>query len=95
MSRGILFAFENDIDGGNGRVTIIDLRGRRPSLTTLADGLAEAVSGVVRDGQVIVVESQFGILFGKRGGQATEPFALRSIALPDTPAEAAVTEMAP
>ncbi|ATQ76227.1 hypothetical protein CR152_18050 [Massilia violaceinigra] len=91
----MLLAFENDIDGGNGRVTIIDLRGRRPSLTTLADGLAEPVSGVVRDGQVIVVESQFGILSGKRGGQVTGPFALRSIALSETPAEAAVTESAP
>lgn len=72
-------------------MTILDLRGRRPSLTTLADGLAEPVSGAVRDGQVIVVESLFGILFGKRGGQATEPFAQRSIALPAPPAEAAVT----
>ncbi|MDQ1814214.1 hypothetical protein RBA41_12940 [Massilia sp. CCM 9210] len=35
------------------------------------------------------------ILFGKRGGQAAEPFALRSIALPETLTDAAVAEMAP
>ncbi|MCE3604418.1 hypothetical protein LXA47_12475 [Massilia sp. P8910] len=88
LSPGILLAFENDIDGGNGRVTMVDLRGPQPSLTTFAEGLAEPVSGVVRGGYLIVVESQFGVLFGKRRGQASGPFALRRIALPTIPAAA-------
>ncbi|MDM5178722.1 hypothetical protein PO883_16095 [Massilia sp. DJPM01] len=92
---GVLLAFENDIAGGNGRVTMVDLRGPQPTLNSFAEGLAEPVSGVVRDGQVTVVESQFGVLFGKRRGQASGPFALRSIALPTIPAQAAMPAMVP
>ncbi len=78
---GRLLVFENDIPGGNGRLTLVDLRARPPRLAVVAEGLAEPTSGVIHDGRVIVVESQFRKLFGAEKGRPPAPFALRSVAL--------------
>jgi len=84
MAPGKLLAFENDIADGNGRVTIIDMSTLAPKLITVAEGLAEPVSGVVDSKKVIVVESQFRKLFGTMKGVAPARFLLRSIGLPQS-----------
>lgn len=82
IAPGRLLAFENDIAGGNGRLTLIDIADGEPRLSTFAEGLAEPVSGVTGKDKVIVLESQFRKLFGAQKGVAPAPFALRTIALP-------------
>jgi sugar lactone lactonase YvrE len=82
LSPDRLIVFENDIPGGHGRVSLVDLAGPEPRLKTFAEGLAEPVSGVVRNGQLFVVESQFRKLFGPEKGAAPAPFQITSIALP-------------
>jgi sugar lactone lactonase YvrE len=77
-----LLLFENDISGGNGRVTRIDVDGDHARLTVLAEGLAEPTSGVVAGNQVIVLPSQFRKVFGAERGQAPGAFALARIDLP-------------
>lgn len=84
LAPGRLLAFENDIADGNGRVTIIDTSTMEPKLITVAEALAEPVSGVVRNNKVIVVESQFRKLFGPMKGIPPSPFHLRTVALPQT-----------
>lgn len=84
LTPGKLLVFENDIADGNGRVSIIDTSALEPTLTTVAEGLAEPVSGVVRDKKVILVESQFRKLFGTMKAIPPAPFHLRSIALPQS-----------
>lgn len=98
LAPGVLLAFENDLEQGNGRVSIIDLRTPSVNVIPIAEGLREPVSGVVRDGRVILVESQFNNLFGSRRGQAPQPFALRTISLPNfdaKPREVALPPQAP
>lgn len=87
LAPGKLLAFENDIAGGNGRVTIIDTSSPAPTLIPMAEGLDEPVSGVVRDNKVIVVESQFRKLFGTMKAIPPTDFQLRTIALPMAAAE--------
>jgi DNA-binding beta-propeller fold protein YncE len=84
LAPGKLLAFENDIAGGNGRVTIIDTSAMAPKLITVAEGLDEPVSGIVRNNQVIVVESQFRKLFGTMKAVPPAHFKLRTIALPQS-----------
>lgn len=46
----------------------------KPRLSTFAEGLAEPVSGVAAKDRVIVLEPQFGKLFGAQKGGAPAPF---------------------
>ncbi len=79
LSPGRLLVFENDIAGGQGRVSVIDVRSARATLESVAVGLAEPVSGVLIENQLIVVESQFRKLFGNGKGQVPAPFAIHAI----------------
>lgn len=81
IAPGRMLVFENDITGGNGRVTRIDLTAAEPVLTTIAEQLREPTSGIVRGDDVLVLESQFRKLFGPDKGQAPVPFVLRSVSL--------------
>lgn len=82
LSPGRLIVFENDIPGGNGRVSLVDLTGHVPRLEEIAEGLAEPVSGVLSNGRLLVVESQFRKLFGAAKGEAPGPFRITQVALP-------------
>jgi DNA-binding beta-propeller fold protein YncE len=82
LSPGYLMAFENDIPGGNGRVTIIALHGDIATLQPVAEGLAEPVSGLVTADKVLIVESQFRKLLGADKGHVSDTFRLRTIGLP-------------
>jgi hypothetical protein len=79
LSPGRLLVFENDIGGGHGQVSVIDVRKETATLETVAAGLAEPVSGALVGKQLIVVESQFRKLFGDGKGQVPAPFAMRAV----------------
>ncbi|WP_143177504.1 hypothetical protein [Cystobacter ferrugineus] len=73
---GRLLVFENGLPAGGGRVTRITVEGSRATLETLVESKAEPTSGVVVDGRVLYVESQFARLFGARKGEAPERFQI-------------------
>ncbi|WP_157778639.1 hypothetical protein [Massilia violaceinigra] len=85
LAPGKLVVFENDIGGGNGRVTVIEPEGATARLTTVAEGLDEPVSGIVNGRSVVIVESQFRKLFGDQRGMPPAPFRLRTIRWPVSP----------
>jgi hypothetical protein len=78
LSPGVLLVFENDIPGGNGRVTRVDMSGAKASIVTILDGLKEPTSGVIAGERLIVVESQFRKLFGQDKGKPPQAFVLLS-----------------
>lgn len=83
---GQFLVFENGLPAGGGQVTLMLVERDRAVLMPVASDIAEPVSGLVRDDQVVVVESQFGKLFGAAKGQVTRPFRLRTLPLPILPA---------
>lgn len=79
IAPGVLAVFENDIPGGNGRVTRVNLEGGQATLTPMAEGLDEPTSGIITDDRVIVLQSQFRKLFGSEQGAEPGPFELLTI----------------
>jgi sugar lactone lactonase YvrE len=81
LGDGSLVVFENGLPSGGGRVTRITVEGSRATLETVVESSAEPTSGIVVDGRLLYVESQFARLFGARKGQAPEPFRISTVAL--------------
>jgi sugar lactone lactonase YvrE len=83
LADGSLLLFENDIAGGQGRISRLVRSERSLRLEAVAEGLMEPVSGLVRNGRLIVVESQFRKLFGADKGTPPQSFRLTLMRAPD------------
>jgi sugar lactone lactonase YvrE len=82
LGDGSLLLFENDIAGGQGRISRLVPERQPLRLEPVADGLLEPVSGLVHEGALIVIESQFRKLFGPETGAPPEPFRLLRLRAP-------------